>query len=98
MSFIEDAIEKAIKRINQQVALELSPRIDRDVKDVPGTPAIADTILKKIRASGMVVADVTLVGTSDCEVTLMGRDQGLLQEPLLDAILGAEAHECEAPV
>lgn len=69
-SFIQNAIEKAIKRINKNVQLELAPRIDRDTKNESGTPAIADTIAEKIRASGMVVADVTLVGTTDDDMTV----------------------------
>ena len=42
--------------------------IDQDTQDVPGSPSISDTILKKIVASEAVVADLTLTHTSDKQV------------------------------
>lgn len=69
-SFIQDAIEKAIRNIKRNLTLELAPRIDRDTKNEAGTPAIADTIAQKIRDSGMIVADITLVGTADSDMPI----------------------------
>lgn len=63
LNFIQAAIEGAIKVLKKDVALDLSPRLDRDTKGLAGAPAIADTILEKIRRSAMVVVDVTLVST-----------------------------------
>lgn len=38
--------------------------LDHDTLDVGGSPPIADTILRKIREAGVLIADVTPVGTS----------------------------------
>jgi hypothetical protein len=55
--FIHVALEKAAKAIaNDDV-----PIIDRDTKDVPGAPHIAKTILEKVAASDVVVADVSII-------------------------------------
>lgn len=70
LNFIQDAIEKAIKILKKDLALEVSPRLDKDTKGVSGSPAIADTILEKIRNSAMIVADVTLVGSVDTTINV----------------------------
>ena len=48
--------------------LDIDVTIDQDTQDVPGSPSIPDTILKKIAASEAVVADLTLTHTSDKQV------------------------------
>ena len=47
-SFIEDALRRAIKSLRKDDTLDVEPVIDRDTKDVPGSPDIAKTILAKI--------------------------------------------------
>ena len=57
---IEDAIKSAIANISpNDFAIKLS--LDHDTKDVPGSPAIADSILKKIGICGIFICDVTIV-------------------------------------
>ena len=62
-NFIESALESALKNIHRTGTIEQSPRLDKDTKDVPGIPDIANTILEKIRTSDVFVADVSFVGT-----------------------------------
>src|SRR5438309_1109416 len=47
-SFIEEALKRAIKALQKDDTLDVEPVIDRDTKDVPGSPDIAKTILEKI--------------------------------------------------
>lgn len=70
LNFIDDAIKRALKQINKKIDLEHSPRFDRDTRGVAGAPAIADTILRKIRECGVFVADLTLVGYTDEHYTI----------------------------
>lgn len=63
-SFIESALEAALRNLQKSGNIDSSPRLDKDTKGVPGIPDIANTILEKIRASDAFVADVSLVGTA----------------------------------
>lgn len=60
-SFIEDALERALKVLSSDEELGIDKVLDRDTSGVPGTPDIAETIFDKIRRAGVFVADVTLV-------------------------------------
>lgn len=60
-SFIETAIEVALKNIKTSGVVEASPRLDKDTKDVPGIPDIANTIREKIRSADAFVADISFV-------------------------------------
>jgi hypothetical protein len=60
-NFIEDCLERAIKEIRKDDSLRLEPVIDRDVQNVPGSADIANTILAKIEAADVFVADVSFV-------------------------------------
>ncbi len=62
---IREALEEAIRRIRLDAAIEDSPRLDHDTRDVSGTPAIADTIFKKIESCFVFVADVSFIGRSE---------------------------------
>lgn len=62
-NLFQNAIEKALKRVAKEGVLDEAPRLDRDTKDVPGIPDIANTILEKIRNSAAIVADVTFMGS-----------------------------------
>ncbi|MBN1510116.1 MAG: hypothetical protein JW955_24935 [Sedimentisphaerales bacterium] len=61
-NFIETAIDAALKNMRKTGIVEASPRLDKDTKDVPGIPDIANTILEKIRSAGAFVADISFVG------------------------------------
>jgi hypothetical protein len=58
-NFIEDCLKRAIRKLNREDLSDLV--IDRDTKNVPGMPDIGHTILEKIAASAVVVADLTLI-------------------------------------
>jgi hypothetical protein len=55
-SFIEKALERAAKSIQRDDSIEVEPVIDRDTRNIPGSPDIAVTIFKKIDKSDIFVA------------------------------------------
>ncbi|MGH6950882.1 MAG: hypothetical protein ACREH4_08420 [Vitreimonas sp.] len=60
--FIEKALERAVELVRGDgIALT----IDADTRNVPGTPPVTATILKKIDACDIFFADMTLVGATD---------------------------------
>lgn len=58
--FIRDCLEKAARSIGSDDQVFDSIRIDYDTKDVPGTPDIFNSILEKIDASDVFVADLSI--------------------------------------
>src|ERR1039457_513656 len=61
-SFIERALEKALKRLHSDATLENALRdtnveLDKDTQGVAGSPPIAETILRKIEDCAVFVAD-----------------------------------------
>ena len=62
---LRDAAREAITSIELDADIEDSPRLDHDTRDVSGTPDIANTIYRKIQASGVFLADLTFVGSTD---------------------------------
>lgn len=66
-NFIQKALETAVRRIAEDITVELAVRegleVDKDTRGVPGSPPIVETILKKINAAGVFVPDFTFVGT-----------------------------------
>lgn len=66
-NFIEKALKAAVARIARDVTVEEAVRdglaVDKDTKDVPGSPPIFDTILRKISKAAVFVPDLTFVGT-----------------------------------
>jgi len=61
-NFIESAATKALKRMKG--IIDASPRLDKDTKDVPGIPDIANTILDKIKGADLFLADLTYIGAA----------------------------------
>ena len=59
--FIEEALEKAVKSIRSDNTIEVELVIDRDTKDIPGSPDISKTILEKIERAKIVVGDVSII-------------------------------------
>jgi hypothetical protein len=70
---VRDALQDAIEELKQAPQIEEPTtqatregiHLDHDVKNVPGSPDLARTILDKIDASAVVVADVTMVGATE---------------------------------
>jgi hypothetical protein len=60
-NFIEDALEKAVKSISNNLVVDEPIRVDKDTEGVSGTPPIFETIRQKIEAAATVVSDVTFV-------------------------------------
>ncbi|MCB9449788.1 MAG: hypothetical protein H6672_00015 [Anaerolineaceae bacterium] len=61
--FIEEALKQALAQIEETHGQPLI--IDRDTQNLPGAPAIADSILKKIEQCDIFLADVTIVLQND---------------------------------
>ncbi len=61
-SFIQVALEAAVKEIRDDDSITVSPVVDRDMLGTPGSPDIGTTILRKIENSAVFIADVTIVG------------------------------------
>ncbi len=63
--FIQDALKKAIKKLNASLDFEEAPRLDQDTNNVPGSPEIFNTILNKIDNCSIFVADLSFVVRTD---------------------------------
>ena len=65
-NFIERALQSAVNQLRADVKVEPSLRedleVDKDTKNVPGSPAIFDTIMAKIASASIFVPDLTFVG------------------------------------
>ena len=62
---IESALENAVKRIAEDASIDEPYRelsVDKDTKNVPGSPRIFETILSKIEQASAFVADLTYCG------------------------------------
>ncbi|MBL8652603.1 MAG: hypothetical protein JNJ97_00295, partial [Alphaproteobacteria bacterium] len=64
--FIRDALNLAVKQLKSELSIEDCERpdelhVDQDRQDVPGSPDLVPTILKKIDEATVFVADVTAV-------------------------------------
>jgi hypothetical protein len=60
-SLILKALEDAVREIASDDSIKVEPVVDRDTLDVAGSPDIGATILEKISAADVVVADVTII-------------------------------------
>lgn len=65
--FVRDALKDACRliAIDPEYNEAQRPEVDHDTKNVAGTPDITKTILDKIAAANVFVADVTPVGSTD---------------------------------
>lgn len=60
-SFIENCIEKAVKKDKLGVEFGLTLAIDRDTKETVGTPDITGTIFEKIAKSDIFICDISII-------------------------------------
>jgi hypothetical protein len=58
---IQEAAQLAINRIVSGDDFEVEAALDRDTKDIPGSPAIAEAILSKIDKCSLFLCDITIV-------------------------------------
>ena len=84
--FIENALRAALDRLKADAALEPALRkssleLDKDTEGVAGSPPITQTILDKIEACGVFVADLTFVGESVKSGRRKNRSKRLLPNP-----------------
>lgn len=68
--FLEDALEKAIKQLSEDLVVDEVERegavtLDKDTQGLPGSPPIVQAIFEKISKANVFVPDVTFVGKSE---------------------------------
>ncbi|RWH82223.1 hypothetical protein [Mesorhizobium sp.] len=98
--FVRDALKEACKliAIDPEYTEAERPEVDHDTKNVAGTPDITATILEKIAAANVFVADMTPVGTTDPSVLQTNvapekrSDPKYLQNPNVMSELGYAEH------
>lgn len=61
---IQDALETAAAAIAADETVSIEPVIDRDTKNVPGSPDISSTIFAKIAAADIFVADISIISST----------------------------------
>jgi|GEM_PF-6066255 len=66
-TIIERALGAAVAKIAADSSVTVEPVVDRDTANVAGAPDISATILAKIDAASVFVADVTIIGTTTGE-------------------------------
>ena len=97
-NFVENAASKALKGVHASGVLDQRPRLDKDTKDVPGMPDIANTILDKIRVSSVILADLTFIGKAalppESKEKLLPNPNVLLELGYAIAYLGWERVIC----
>jgi len=59
--FLESVIQKAITHLGRDESYEIEPSLDRDTQGIPGSPNISQTIIDKIKACDVFVADISIV-------------------------------------
>lgn len=64
--FSQDALSKTVKALNKE-NVDLEVELDRDTKNLPGSPNIINAILTKISESRVFVADISLINSNSSE-------------------------------
>lgn len=90
-NFIRRALDKATEELAADYELNDAerPHVDQDTQGILGSPSITETIFRKIRASKIVVADVTLVGRVSSNKKLINSNVAIE----LGYALGADSEE-----
>lgn len=91
--FIQKAIEQSLSELKKDFEFDVECALDRDTKDLPGTPAIADSILDKINNSKLFICDLTITTESfnkKCELKSSPNPNVLIELGYAVAKLGWE--------
>jgi hypothetical protein len=86
-SFIQDALEKAVKSISKDENFSFEAIIDRDTYGIPGSPSIVESITGKIAKSDVFVCDVSIINHTSTE-RLTPNPNVLYELGFASAILG----------
>lgn len=78
-SFIEEALEKAVKKLKADKEIEVEPVIDRDTQGVQGSPDINEIIFQKISEADVFVCDVSFINSKSNETRLCPNPNVLLE-------------------
>jgi len=84
-SFVEESIALALQQVNAEVKVESAPRpemiLEKDTKGIPGSPAITDTIVRKIKGAAVFIGDLSFVGQSLPEIVKDGNTPRYFPNP-----------------
>ncbi len=64
-SFIEDALKRVVKAIKNDDSIQVEPVLDRDTKNVPGSPDIARAIFVKIKTAQVFICDASIINQGE---------------------------------
>ncbi|MDO9028748.1 MAG: hypothetical protein Q7U68_07840 [Candidatus Roizmanbacteria bacterium] len=89
--FLESVIQKAIGLIGSDENFEIEPSLDRDTQGTPGSPNISQTIIDKIKACDVFVADISIVtGSKEIKQRLSPNPNVLIELGYAISCLGWE--------
>lgn len=60
-NFIQEALDHATRKFKKDDSITVTPVVDRDTRNTPGSPDIATTIFTKIDACDVFVCDVSII-------------------------------------
>lgn len=88
--FIEEVLKKSCSQI-QRSNFEIELALDRDTKDIPGSPNIINTIIDKIKKCDLFVADISIIhNISESKIRKSPNPNVLLELGYALATLGTE--------
>lgn len=61
--FIESCIREAVDQLTETPEFSIEMNLDRDTKNIPGTPDILDSIFSKIAKCKIFIADVSIINS-----------------------------------
>ncbi|MFO0945612.1 MAG: hypothetical protein U1D30_06665 [Planctomycetota bacterium] len=64
-NLMEGCLNNAIRQLGREDDLDVVPSLERDTKELPGSPNILDAILEKIDNCAAFVADVSIINSGD---------------------------------
>ena len=64
-NLIEGCLNKAIQQLGRDDEVDIDPSLDRDTRNVSGSPVILDAILEKIDNCSAFVADVSIINSGE---------------------------------
>ncbi len=70
-NFIQTSIKKAIKSLNKSFDIKSRLEYDSDTLNIPGSPDIINSILRKIDNSAVFIADVSLINSTNPNSNVM---------------------------
>ncbi len=61
--FLEKCLKESVKKLSKISLFSIELTVDRDTKNLDGTPDIVNSILGKIESSSLFVADISIINS-----------------------------------